>query len=248
MKKALVYTMTLCAVLLGFTACNDDNDALTDSTLTTYPHFTMLGDEFTEVNLGDEYVDAGCTATLDGVDITSQIVTTGLEDIDTSVAGFYYVTYSFVNKDGYKKSVTRTVAVFDPNVTTDLSGDYVCASGSICTILSSGGKIDLSGCTISLEQLLPGLFNVSDLMGGLYDQYAGYGADAPGLYVMQGVIQLTADNEIIILNGYVPAWEDSYDEAYPGTYNPETGAVSWGIDYAGLYHFDITIVPVTEEE
>ena len=69
--------MTLCAVLLGFTACNDDNDALTDSTLTTYPHFTILGDEFTEVNLGDEYVDAGCTATLDGVDITSQIITTG---------------------------------------------------------------------------------------------------------------------------------------------------------------------------
>ncbi len=248
MKKALVYTMTLCAFLLGFTACNDVLGALTDSTLTSYPHFTILGDEFTEVNLGDEYVDAGCTATLDGVDITSQIITTGLDEIDTNTAGFYYVTYSFVNKDGYKKSVTRTIAVFDPTITTDLSGDYICATGSVCNILSSGGKIDLSGCTVSLEQLLPGLFNVSDLMGGLYDQYAGYGADAPGLYVMEGVIQLTSENKIVILNGYVPAWEDSYDEAYEGAYDPETGAVSWGIDYAGLYHFDIIIKPEPEEE
>ena len=85
-------------------------------------------------------------------------------------------------------------------------------------------------------------------MGGLYDQYAGYGADAPGLYVMEGVIQLTSDNKIVILNGYVPAWEDSYDEAYEGAYDPETGAVSWGIDYAGLYHFDIIIKPEPEEE
>ena len=85
-------------------------------------------------------------------------------------------------------------------------------------------------------------------MGGLYDQYAGYGADAPGLYVMEGVIQLTSENKIVILNGYVPAWEDSYDEAYEGAYDPETGAVSWGIDYTGLYHFDIIIKPEPEEE
>lgn len=248
MKKAFIYTMTLCAVLLGLTACNDDNDALTDSTLTTYPHFTMLGDEFTEVNLGDEYVDAGCTATLDGVDITSQLVTTGLDEIDTNIAGFYYVTYSFVNKDGYEKSVTRTVAVYDPNVTTDLSGDYITTTGSGALIFSSGRTIPLEGLSISLEQMLPGLFTVSDLLGGLYDQYAGYGADAPGLYVMNGVIQLTADNRIIILNGHVPAWDDSYDEAYEGTYDPETGAISWGLDYAGLYHFDIVIIPEPEEE
>ena len=243
MKKALLYTMTLCAVLLGFTACNDDNDALTDSVLTTYPKFTMLGDEFTEVNLGDEYVDAGCTATMGGVDVTSQIVTTGLDEIDTSLAGFYYVTYTIVNADGFEKSVTRTVAVFDPNVTTDLTGDYVTTTGTICTIFSSGGKIPLVGMSIKVEQVLPGLFNVSDLIGGLYDQYVGYGSD----YAMEGVIQLTANNEIIPLSGLVPGWEDSFDVAYPGTYDPETGAISWAVEYAGLYLIEVVIVPETEE-
>ena len=234
--------MTLCAVLFGLTACNDDNDALTDSVLTTYPHFTMLGDEFTEVNLGEPYVDAGCTATLGGVDVTSQIVTTGLDEIDTNKAGFYYITYSMVNADGYVKSVTRTVAVFDPSVDTDLSGNYVTTTGTICNIFSSGGKLPLIGMSITVDKILPGLFNVSDLIGGLYDQYVGYGSD----YAMQGVIQLTADNKIIVLDGLVPGWGDSFDVAYDGEYNPETGAISWAVEYAGLYLIEVVIIPETE--
>ena len=64
---------------------------------------------------------------------------------------------------------------------------------------------------------------------------------------MEGVIQLTSDNRIVVLSGFVPAWEDSFDAAYEGAYDPETGAVSWGIDYAGLYHFDIIITPQPED-
>ena len=142
-------------MVMGFTSCNDDNDALTDSRLTTYANFDMQGDEFVEVALGSVYEDAGCKATLNGQDITSQIVTTG--EVDPNTAGFYYINYAYTNVDGYTTSVTRTVAVFDPSVTTDLSGDYVTVSGSYCYIFSSGGVIPLVGMTISLEKVLPGL-------------------------------------------------------------------------------------------
>lgn len=243
MKKALVYTMTLCALMLGFTACNDDHDAHTDSRLTTYAKFEMLGSEFTEVNLGEPYVDAGCKATLGGEDCTSRIVTTGLDEIDTDVAGFYYIKYAVTNDDGFTTSVTRTVAVFDPTVTTDLSGDYTVQPGSYRYWFSTGGVVNFSGFSIKLEKVLPGIFSVSDLMGGYYDQGVGYGSN----YAMAGTLQLTADNQIIIISGSVPGWGDSFDEAYVGEYNPEDGSVTWGIDYAGSMYFEIIIKPETEE-
>lgn len=244
MKKALLYTMALWAIMIGFTACNDDNDAHTDSRLTTYPVMELQGEKFVEVNLGDPYVDAGCKATLNGEDCTAQIVTSGLEDIDTDVAGFYYVTYTMTNTDGFKSSISRTIAVYDPNVTIDLAGEYVTTENSKCEIFSSGNVIGLGGLSVTLDKVLPGLFNVSDLLGGLYDQYVGYGPE----YAMNGVVQLTADNEIIILSGEVPAWGDSYDVAYQGTYNPETGTLTWALEYAELYYIEVEIVPVTEEE
>ena len=244
MKKALLYTMTLCAIMMGLTACNDDHDALTDSRLTTYPVFDLQGDAFVEVNLGDPYVDAGCKATLGGDDCTAQIVTTGLEDIDTDVAGFYYVNYSLTNAYGFESSVSRTIAVYDPNVTTDLTGEYVTTENSGCYISSSGRTIPLGGMSITLDKVLPGLFNVTDLIGGLYDQYVGYGPD----YAMNGVIQLTADNDIVVLNGEVPGWGDSFDVAYSGKYDPETGAITWAVEYAEMYYIEVEIVPVTEEE
>lgn len=242
MKKALLYSITLCAVVLGLTACNDDNDTLTDSVLTTYANFDIQGDEFVEVALGSSYVDAGCKATLEGQDITSQIVTTG--EVDPNTAGFYYINYAYTNKDGYTTSATRTVAVFDPTIETDLTGDYLTVNGSYCQILSSGGVIPLVGMSIHVEQVLPGLFNVSDLIGGLYDQYVGYGSD----YAMEGIIQLTADNEIIPLSGEVPGWGNTFDAAYSGTYDPETHQVSWAVDYVGSYYIKVIITPEEEEE
>lgn len=243
MKKVLLYTMALCA-MMTLNACNDDDDAHTDSRLTTYPVLEMNGQTFVEVNLGDTYVDAGCKASLGAEDYTEKIVTTGLDELDTSTAGFYYVTYSVVNPEGYKASVTRTIAVFDPDVTTDLSGRYVTTENTVCHVIESGNNIILDGFDITLDYVLPGLFSVSDLLGGLYDQYVGYGED----YCMNGVIQLTDDNRIVILSGQVPAWGDSYDVKYDGTYDPETGIITWGLEYAGLYSFNVEIKPVTEEE
>ena len=223
--------------MLALSSCNDDNDELTDSRLTYYADLQMQGDEFMLVPVGSSFVDPGCTGTLAGEDITSKIMIEGADEVDPNAVGFYYITYSAVGSDGYPASVTRTVCVYDPTVTTDISGEYTVQAGSYRYWFSSGATVAFSGYPVSIDIVVPGIFYISDMMGGYYDQRAGYGSR----YAMNGYIRLTNENEIIALSGLVPGWADSYDEFYDGSYDPETGTVTYDMDYAGSMQFHIIL-------
>ena len=227
----------MAGVLLGFTSCNDDNDELTDSRLTYYADLQMQGDEFMLVPVGSNFVDPGCTGTLAGEDISNKIIIDGADDVDPNTVGFYYITYSAVGSDGYPASVERTVCVYDPSVTTDISGVYTLQAGSYRYWFSSGAIVQFSGFPISIEMAAPGIFYISDMMGGYYDQGVGYGSR----YAMNGYLQLTPDNEILALSGIVPGWGDSYDDFYDGKYDPETKTVTYDMDYAGSMMFHIIL-------
>ena len=130
MKKIFLYSLMLGMSVVSLTSCTDDKDDLTDSRLTYYVNLEMQGDAFVTVPIGTSYSDDGCTATMNGEDATSRIVTSGLDEIDINKAGLYKVTYSAVNDDGFPASVSRTVAVCDPTITTDLSGVWTTAEGT----------------------------------------------------------------------------------------------------------------------
>jgi len=75
------------------------------------PTITLLGDSSVTISVGDTYTDAGATAydTRYG-DITSGIVV--VNNVNTSVAGTYTVTYNINTEDGYNaEEVVRTVVV-----------------------------------------------------------------------------------------------------------------------------------------
>lgn len=236
MKK--IYLFGLLALgMLAFSSCNDDNDELTDSRLTYYADLQMEGDEFMTVPVGSTFVDPGCKGTLAGEDITNDIKIVGADDVDPNTVGFYYITYSAVGSDGYPASVERTVCVYDPSVTTDISGDYTVQEGSYRYWFSSGATVMFSGYPVIIEQVVPGIFSISDMMGGYYDVRAGYGPR----YAMSGYIQLTGDNEILALSAYVPGWGDSYDEFYDGSYDPEARTVTYDLDYGGSMQFHIIL-------
>ena len=237
MKKIYLFGLLLAGVLLGLTSCNDDNDELTDSRLTYYADLQMQGDEFMLVPVGSAFVDPGCTGTLAGEDITDKIVIKGADKVDPNTIGFYYITYSALGSDGFPASVERTVCVYDPSVTTDISGDYTLQAGSYRYWFSSGATVAFSGFPITIEMAAPGIFYISDMMGGYYDQRAGYGAR----YAMNGYIRLTTDNELFALSGYVPGWGDSYDDFYDGSYDPETETVTFDLEYAGSMLFHIIL-------
>ena len=237
MKKIYLFGLLLAGVLLGMTSCNDDNDELTDSRLTYYADLELQGDEFMTIPVGTAFVDPGCKGTLAGEDITNDIKIIGADEVDANTVGFYDITYLAYGSDGYPASVTRTVCVYDPSITTDISGDYTVQEGSYRYWFSSGATVPFSGYPVSIEGVAPGIFSISDMMGGYYDVRAGYGPR----YAMSGYIRLLDDNTITALSGIVPGWGDSYDELYDGSYDPEAQTVTFDLDYAGSMQFHIIL-------
>lgn len=234
MKKILFYTLLFCLASVGFTSCSDDEE-LTDSKITYYPEMEIQGDEFTILPIGTPYVDKGCKGTLLGEDCTSGIVTEGVEDVDYNTAGLYYVTYFYTNKDGYLTKAKRTVAVCDPSITTDIEGKYKVQSGSYRD--NGSAQEEYAKYSVTIKNVAPGLFYISDLLGGYYDQGRGYGSQ----YAMTGYIQLLSDNTIKLLSSHVDGFGDSLDSMENGKYDPATGEISFDAAYAGQMTFHVIL-------
>ena len=232
MKKNIYFTMLFALCALVLTSCSKDSEGL--SKIIEYPRISIQGDLFYVSPLGQPFVDPGCTAEYNGSDYTSNLVITGADKIDINTAGLYTVTYSATSPDGYSWSESRTVAVCDPSITTDLSGTWAVDPNSYRnykgTEAAFGGNY-----SIKITKLAPGIFKVSDMFGGWYDQRAGYGSR----YACVGNIQLTADNEVIGLSSSVAGWGDSLDAFYNGAYDPDKNALTWECDYAGSMTFHI---------
>mgnify|MGYP002624014108 CR=1 FL=1 len=238
MKKtiAIACVATFAMLTLGaLTSCNDSSDELTDSHITKYAVLTMYGNEVESVAVGTSYTDAGCSAVLGGEDYTDHINIVGLDEIDVNTIGLYTIVYSAVNTEGFYATKTRTVIVYDPAITADLSGTWTTSEGSYR--LYNGNPVAFSGYTVELNPVAGGIYEISDLLGGWYAQRAGYGSN----YAMSGYINLTADNTIEVLSGYVPGWGDTYTEAYEGTYDPDRETLDFAVLYTD-YNFIFNVV------
>ena len=229
--------------VLGFTACSDDH--LTDSRLTYYVNLELQGDEMMLVPIGTTFTDPGVKATLAGEDFTSNVVVSGADEVDVNTIGFYDITYSGMNADGFLASVSRTVVVYDPSVTTSIAGTY---STDMAETKYGAAKNPFSAyaayygntsqCVgIVFTEYVPGIFSVNDLFGGWYNQIRGYGAN----YNMTGYVCLNADNTISLLSSYIKGWGDSLDYLENGVYDPATGRISYSVSYAGQIFMDIVL-------
>jgi hypothetical protein len=76
----------------------------------TPPTITIVGPSSTAVATGESYSDQGATA-VDGVDISSHIVTTS--NVDTSTAATYTVTYDVTDEAGNAAHAVRSVSVVE---------------------------------------------------------------------------------------------------------------------------------------
>lgn len=214
-------------------SCTKASEGLTR--LTYYPAIEIIGGEEVTVPVGSSYVDAGCTATIGDEDVTSQVVTES--NVNTNKIGLYSVSYSATNVDGFGKTVTRTVIVYDPNVTTDISGSKTLQAGSHRYRTDTGATTPFADYPITLTYVGPGIFYCNDFLGGWYEQRAGYGA----AYACSGYISLNSDNTITMLSSSILPWGDTLDWMHDGVYDPVTGTTTWVVCYAGYMEFTVIL-------
>lgn len=230
--KKIIYSLLVCLAFI-FVSCEDDTTQ-DISKITYFVNFEMKGDATTLVEVGTQYVEAGVIAMEGETDITASMKTSGT--VDATKIGVYTISYSAINVDGFAKSVQRTVVVYNPKVTTDISGAYKVAEGSTRVTVATGAKVAFSGYGVNIKKLAPGVFEVSDFIGGYYDQKAAYGP----AYAMKGTMKLNEDNTLNILSGFVPGWGDSYTSFEDAAFDPAGGSLKWNIGYAAFI-FNITL-------
>lgn len=227
--KKIIYSLFVCLTLVFvFVSCNDKT-SYDDSKITYYVTFAIKGDQTMLVPVGTTYTDPGVKAMEGDKDVTSTMTTTGT--VNSNKIGLYPVTYSAINADGFASAATRTVVVYDPTVKTDISGTYTLAAGSYRLTLSNNAKTAFSGYKVTLTYIAPGIFYVSDFLGGYYDKRAAYGS----AYAMTGYVKLNPDNTIGLLSSKVAGWGDSLNSLANASYNPATSAIHWEATYANAY-------------
>lgn len=226
MKKIYLFGFSLCMAALSLTSCNNDNDELTDTRITNYISLSVVGDEVLYVDANSTYTDEGCTAEAGGQDVTSKVQTTN--PVDTKNIGPYIVTYRATNEDGFSSEAYRYVYVGSPLVGTVADGSYRQTYNGDG---SPKAQVAWSGYGIEMLTDGNGLYWVEDLMGGYYEQRAGYGSR----YAMNGYLKVNADNTVeMVGGGGVPGWGDAYDDFANGVFDPATNTISYCLTYAGM--------------
>lgn len=225
MKKILFYGLALCLSTMTLTSCSKDEEH-TDTKVTYYINLSINGDEVVYLDANSTYNDAGCKAEANGQDVSNMIITDN--PVDTKNIGPYTITYRAVNEDGFASEVYRYVYVGTP-----VTGTV--ATGSFRQTFNDDGspkaQTAWSGYDIDMLTDGNGKYWIEDLMGGYYEQRAGYGSS----YSMKGYLQVNADNTVnMVGGGSVVGWGDAYDDFKNGKFDPATNTISYTVAYAGM--------------
>lgn len=180
MKNILLYLAVIgCFV---FTSCETE-DTEDVSQITNFAVFTLEGDQEIILEVGEEYVEPGATALEAGEPVDVSVSSSGLfrgGELDVTVPDIYSVNYSAVNKDGFVATASRTVVVAENgDLVTDLSGLYR------STIVRNGttGPQYTDIEYVLVWEKSPGVYQISDAIGGYYMYGRGYGIG----YAAQGL-------------------------------------------------------------
>lgn len=147
MKKIFIY-ISIVASLMG---CNNDLETEGLSRITYYPTFELTGGDLVLYKVGETYTEPGIKVTEGGANI--DFTTTGA--VDTSTPGFYPITYSALNKDGFPGTATRTVVVLEDNLPElDIEGGWTSNTNAF-----GGASI---GQTMTITKIADGVYEATD--------------------------------------------------------------------------------------
>ena len=223
MKKGIYILGLFTALIVVLSGCEKKITTWDNSRITYYVDLTMLGDQVMIVPVGSSYSDPGFTAFENGVDVEDNVSVVG--SVDPTSIGYYPISYSVENQDGFSKEAQRKVFVVGNSVV-DLTGTY---TGQ------REGKASVAG-KITIEQVGLGLYHASDLFGGYYEFLAG-GAGYGLAYRLDTYFVINDDYTITALKTDSPwgPWN-----VLDGVYNPETKVLSYAVEQDG-FQFNATL-------
>ncbi len=219
MKKTFYNILLSAAAVLSLVSCGEKEESRT--WITAYPSLTMNGDNVLFVEKGDDFVDPGCVAILDGEDVSDKVVV--ISNVDASKPGKYSISYSLTNVDGFAASASRTVYVMDSS--DKFTGVFVVQEGTKRT--TDAGVSPYSGFEVIIYGSPEEGYVISDLLAGYYEYGRGYGSS----YAMAGLVNLGSDGTISLVSSYIPGWGDGCS-SLSGTFDGTT--ISYETVYAGM--------------
>lgn len=231
MKKNIFYLMLmLLTSVLTFTSCDNDSSA-GYTRITYYPVLSMQGDETMYIDKGTTFTDPGCTAELNGEDVTSQIVTKGT--VNTAKSGVYNLSYSVANEDGFSATASRTVIVTDPADATE--GVFTSDANSYRDYNGANTPFG-SNFEVIIINNGDGTYHVEDLLGGWYSQRAGYGTT----YNMDGTISMDSEGNLTLISSLIGGWNDGLVD-FSGKFDAATGTYTWDAEYVQEMKFHVVL-------
>jgi hypothetical protein len=236
MKNILKYGTMLVSAAILLASCSE-KETEDISRITYYCDLELQGPSEMLLAKGSPFTDPGYKATEGDEDVTSAVT---VSTFDVNTPGAYTVVYSVKNQDGFAKTATRRVFVYDNTPTAIESGTYHVAVSSSRT--AKGASAGAPATEFSTEpklvifQKAPGEFYISDLFGGYYNIGRGYGSG----YAIAGILNFDGTNFSRKSSDNTP-WGDTFDDVR-GTYSASTKTLSLEVDYTANYTFHLTVV------
>ena len=234
--KKIKYLAIGALVALSLTSCDKDTEGLTD--VLYYPVITVDGPRTVLLNVGDTYVDPGYSAELNGEDYTGNIQVTS--NVDTKNPGFYTVTYSVANPEGFSAVESREVWVINP-------GHFDNLYWAECWHKTNAARHYYnSPVSIVKYDASQGLYLINDVLAGyyaygIYPQYR----NSYDFYA-EAILQLDGTNVDMLAEGDWYFADPSDPEVmYDGTWDPETGVITYRLNY--YVGGGVVLTPMTEE-
>lgn len=218
--KKYISTMAVGLTLLTLASCSKDTEGLTG--ITYYPVIELEGPINDMAVAGTPFVDPGYSASLNGEDITADVVVTSKMDFNNPQPGYYSITYSATNADGFSAAAVRNVLVAENSDA--VSGYYTTNEDSF---RDYNGTIYYGGFPVTVYANGDGTYHISDLLAGWYQYRAGYGAN----YALEGELSIDAEGNIELLDSYLIGWGDSANGLTDGKFDKEAGTIKYIVDY-----------------
>jgi hypothetical protein len=230
--KILKYLAFSALVAFSLTSCDKTTEGVTD--ILYYPVITLEGGNIL-LSVGDEYVDPGYSASLNGEDYTSNVVVTS--NVDMENPGFYTVFYSVKNPEGFTATEKRNVWVNNP-------GHFDNIYWGECKHATNAAR-HYYNSPISIQDLGDSYYLISDLLCGYYTYgvYPGYPYD----FDAESVLLLNDDNSVELIEEGDFYFYDPEDPElmYDGLFNPATGIFTYRLNY--YLGGGAILTPITED-